>query len=269
MSYPSFPSIERLENLHCVITEKIDGTNGLIEYWIDSNPNHFPYCQVRFGSRNRYITTTDDNSGFANFFFSHKSRILEIIGNLEEPPTQSIRIYGEWFGKGIQRGYGLDQKYFMPFSSFWAEKMIEAGIPNIKEPAILYTGKFIEAEVDHQMGILKFDGSHVVPGYRNPEGIVIYFSHYNFRLKQTFTGPKWQTDEPKPEHDKKPKKEVEDLGNCQTCGKRLYRNKRTGDVACMNYYCIESPNNPINKKEEEVEKQRDSYITDDDPMHSV
>ena len=30
-NYSSFPSIERLENIYCIISEKIDGTNGLIE----------------------------------------------------------------------------------------------------------------------------------------------------------------------------------------------------------------------------------------------
>ena len=42
-NYSSFPSIERLENIYCVISEKIDGTNGLIE---------INETNVRFGSRN-------------------------------------------------------------------------------------------------------------------------------------------------------------------------------------------------------------------------
>ena len=28
-NYAYFPSIERLENIYCVISEKVDGTNGL------------------------------------------------------------------------------------------------------------------------------------------------------------------------------------------------------------------------------------------------
>ena len=254
-SYPSFSSIERLENIYCVISEKIDGTNGLIEIQNKANNSNTGSMIVKFGSRNRYISFSDDNAGFANFFRHYekkfKNMAKEIIASsynedsqTDEIPTENypLRIYGEWFGKGIQRGYGLDDKYFMPFSSFYAEHMIKAGIPNIMMPNIMYTGKFSLEVVDNCMNCLTSGSFHnLITNYDNPEGIVIYFPKYNFRLKQTFEGSKWERNITKSEHDKKPNIK-EDLGSCVYCGKRLYRNKKTNDISCMNIYCSHSPN---------------------------
>ena len=150
----------------------------------------------------------------------------------------------EWFVKGIQRGYGLDEKYFMPFSSFYAEHMIKAGIPNIMMPNIMYTGKFSSTVVADCMDRLSSGGFHnLITNYDYPEGIVIYFPKYNFRLKQTFEGSKWERNITKPEHDKKPKLQKEDFGQCYNCGKRLYTVKDGTNIPkCMNIHCKESPN---------------------------
>ena len=235
-SYPSFNSIERLENIYCVITEKIDGTNGLIEIH-DSTIDG-----VKFGSRNRYITFENDNNGFANFFRHYTNQLFSLPNVIEEEPEYPIRIYGEWFGCGIQRGYDLKDKFFMPFSTFYAEKLIEHQIPNIIKPSIMYTGKFSQEVVDTCMQILT-NGSLVIPEFKRPEGIVIHFPKYNFRLKQTFEGSKWKQNISKTEHDKKPKLQKENNGQCHACGKRLYAVKDgSGILKCMNIYCKESPN---------------------------
>lgn len=238
MSYPSFPSIERLENLYCHITEKVDGTNGLIKI----------SRYVCFGSRNRYITPEDDNNGFAKFFSKYQKELFSVFNTIDKeyPPNgidAPLNIYGEWFGKGIQRGYGLAEKHFMPFSEFLATKLIDAGVPNIKMPVTLYSGKFSIATLDGCMNKLKDEGSQVIPGYNRPEGVVIYFPTYNFRLKETFEGPKWKDAIPKPEHDKKPI--TEDTPICETCGRKKYLNKKDKTTwQCMNYHCPSSPNHP-------------------------
>lgn len=200
-NYNSFPSIERLENIYCVISEKIDGTNGLIE---------INETNVRFGSRNRYISFSDDNAGFANFFRHYEARFEDVAKDIitKEPESSDesypLRIYGEWFGCGIQRGYGLKDKFFMPFSFFYGEKLIEYQVPNVITPNIMYTGKFSMEVVNTCMQQLKLNGSGVVKDYKQPEGIVIFFPKYNFRLKETFNGAKWKDGSPKSEHDKKP-----------------------------------------------------------------
>ena len=234
MSYPSFPSIERIENLYCHITEKVDGTNGLIEI-------HESCCDgVKFGSRNRYITSEDDNNGFARFFENRISMLFSSTNYIEEENLiYPIQIYGEWFGKGIQRGYGLEEKYFMPFSEYLATKLIDAGVPNIKMPVTLYSGKFSVGTLDGCMNKLKDEGSQVIPGYNRPEGVVVYFPKYNFRLKETFEGPKWKDAIPKTEHDKKPK-EKSIRPKCPSCGKHMYQDKKTMDFNCMNFHCPQS-----------------------------
>ena len=254
-NYPSFSSIERLENIYCIISEKIDGTNGLIEIQNKANNSNTGSMIVKFGSRNRYISFSDDNAGFANFFRHYekkfKNMAKEIIASsynedsqTDEIPTENypLRIYGEWFGKGIQRGYGLKDKFFMPFSTFYAEKLIEYQVPNIVKPNIMYTGKFSQEIADTCMQTLT-NGSLIIPEFKRPEGIVIHFPKYNFRLKQTFEGSKWEQNIPKAEHDKKPKLQKEDNGQCHACGKRLYRKKNYPNIlACMNIHCKESPN---------------------------
>lgn len=271
MSYPSFPSIERLENIYCVITEKIDGTNGLIEIRKDSEikvkdvENIIPSLTydtktvVKFGSRNRYLSYQDDNAGFANFYrhytvrFEDMAKDIIIVSNQEANQTNDIptekyplQIYGEWFGQTIQRQYGLKDKFFMPFSTFYAEKLIEYQVPNIIKPTVLYTGKFDWAVAEGLMHSLLLNGSQVIPGFMRPEGIVIHFPKYNFRLKETFEGAKWKNLVPKSEHDKKPKEIKIDYGTCHICGKRLYPTKDgSGIPRCMNYHCSENPNNKI------------------------
>ena len=243
MSYPSFSSIERLENLYCHITEKVDGTNGLI-YIGDKYEAYYPYELIRFGSRNRWITTEDDNCGFANFFSQYKAELDDIIDliRLEKGEVEkgySSQIYGEWFGKGIQRGYNLEAKFFMPFSEYFATKMIDAGIAHIKMPVTLYSGKFSVEILEGCMNKLKDEGSQVVPGYNRPEGVVVYFPKHNFRLKETFEGPKWKDAIPKAEHDKKPKEKTI-RPECPSCGKHMYQDKKTMDFNCMNFHCPSS-----------------------------
>ena len=267
-NYASFPSIERLENIYCVISEKVDGTNGLIEVakvgkiGVDIETNSafpsFTYnteTQVRFGSRNRYITFNNDNAGFANFFRHYETKLKDIAKDIivaanseasqtNEKPTEGypFRIYGEWFGRGIQRDYGLKDKFFMPFSYFYAEKLIEYQVPNIITPNVMYTGKFSMEVVNTCMQQLKLNGSGLVKDYKQPEGIVIFFPKYNFRLKETFDGAKWKDVVPKSEHDKKPVVD-NSFGQCSICGKRLYPIKDgSGIPKCMNIYCKESPN---------------------------
>lgn len=232
-NYNSFPSIERLENIYCIISEKIDGTNGLIE---------INETNVRFGSRNRYISFSDDNAGFANFFKDYEARFKDAAKDITTDESYPLRIYGEWFGRGIQRGYGLKDKFFMPFSFFYGEKLIEYQVPNVIAPNIMYTGKFSMEVVSACMQQLKLNGSGIVKGYKQPEGIVIFFPKYNFRLKETFDGAKWKDALPKSEHDKKPVVD-NSFGQCSICGKKLYPIKDgSGIPKCMNIHCKESPN---------------------------
>ncbi len=60
------------------------------------------------GSRTRWITAQDDNHGFARWVEGNKQELLKLGAG---------RHFGEWWGSGIQRGYGL-QKGEKRFSLF-------------------------------------------------------------------------------------------------------------------------------------------------------
>lgn len=148
-----FQKIPRLKR-GCVITEKIDGTNAQIAIDADGN--------VRAGSRKRWITPGDDNFGFASWVEAHEDELRELGEG---------RHYGEWWGSGIQRRYGLEERRFSLFnSSRWAEE----------RPAccdvvpVLYAGEFSTDAVDATLENLHKTGSIAAPGFDKPEGIIVY-----------------------------------------------------------------------------------------------
>lgn len=160
-----FPKIPRLSR-DCWITEKLDGTNGCI--YINEN-GHFKYA----GSRNRWITPQDDNYGFARWAHENHEE-LQKLG----PGTH----FGEWWGSGIQCGYGLKEKRFSLFNvDRWS----------MKRPAccdvvpVLYKGIFTTDACDHTMFSLEVNGSAAAPGFMKPEGIMIYHVAANQYFKKT------------------------------------------------------------------------------------
>ena len=64
-----FPKIPRLSR-EIVITEKIDGTNGVIYIGEDG--------EFLVGSRTRWITPETDNHGFAKWVLANKEELLKL-----------------------------------------------------------------------------------------------------------------------------------------------------------------------------------------------
>lgn len=65
-------------------------------------------------SRNNIITPENDNSGFAFFTESHKIELSSLLNKLIDEhqidtKIYTVSIYGEWAGKGIQKGVGISQ----------------------------------------------------------------------------------------------------------------------------------------------------------------
>ena len=83
MNYPEFVPFPKIPRLHkeCVVTEKIDGTNGLI--YITDDGDMF------IGSRNRWLSEDADNFGFHRWASENKSELMKLgVG----------RHHGEWWG---------------------------------------------------------------------------------------------------------------------------------------------------------------------------
>lgn len=181
MEFKAFPKIARLSKDTAVITEKLDGTNAQIVIHGD---------EIRAGSRNRWITPEDDNYGFAAWVHRNRTELLR-LGDGQH--------FGEWWGHGIQRGYGITEKRFSLFNhARWYDAysaMMEGhdnGFPKCCHvvPKIAVC-PFDLGHARHWLEWLMKNGSQAAHGYENPEGIVIFHRGSNTLFKMT------ERDEPK------------------------------------------------------------------------
>lgn len=176
--FDAFQKIGRAnKSFGCVITEKIDGTNAQIV--IENG------VIVGVGSRSRWIAPgkSTDNFGFAAWVQSNYEALLGLGDGAH---------FGEWFGSGIQRGYGLSEKRFALFNTGrWSDAATRPACCDVVP--VLYSGEFSREVVREQMNHLKDYGSVMVQGFRDPEGIVIYLPGSRMLLKETYDFPdgKW------------------------------------------------------------------------------
>jgi hypothetical protein len=170
--FEPFQSIPRLKR-KCTITEKIDGTNAQIFISEDG--------EIFAASRSRWITPEDDNYGFAGWVAKHAEE-LKALG--------PGRHFGEWWGAGIQRRYGLKEKKFSLFNvSRWNLQTPESTPPPCCGVVpVLYEGDFSSFIVDGFIAQLERDGSVAAPGFMQPEGIVIYLPQARSLFKVTLGG---------------------------------------------------------------------------------
>lgn len=192
-----------------VLTEKIDGSQGIVAV--------IPDGTVRAGSRNRWITPEADNFGFAAWVKAHEEELRGLgVG----------RHFGEWWGSGIQRGYGCatGEHHWSLFNvARWdedrfkdnedariareQEKILTAKRRNVASPEsplerapfvappdccevvpVLYVGPLDTRVVTNIVRDLNIDGSHAKEGFRFPEGIIVYHTHAGIPFKVTCHG---------------------------------------------------------------------------------
>ena len=158
IEFVPFPKIARL-NREVVITEKIDGTNAQV--WVSED------CQtVRAGSRTRWITPEDDNFGFAKWVAEHEAELRGLGPGAH---------FGEWWGAGIQRRYGLTEKRFSLFNVHrWSDGSETPRPACCHVVPVLARGIGIETLGTDALNRLRTDGSVAAPGFDKPEGIVIF-----------------------------------------------------------------------------------------------
>lgn len=168
MIFEEFPKMARLSR-EMIITEKIDGTNAQILI-TDAG-------DIKVGSRTKWITPgkTTDNYGFARWVEGNKDEVLKLGPG---------RHFGEWWGNGIGRGYGLKEKRFSLFNVVrWGNDEIRPQSMSIVP--VLYEGKFDTSVADAILNTLTYNGSSVAPGFDNPEGIVVWHTAANIGFKKT------------------------------------------------------------------------------------
>jgi hypothetical protein len=154
IAFQPFPKIPRLKR-DVVISEKIDGTNASIRVGEDGS--------VRAGSRTRWITTESDNYGFARWVKGNEDVLRAELG----PGLH----FGEWWGQGIQRRYGLDHKRFSLFNT---SRHASQSLTLCHVVPVLYNGPWSQDAIDAALDQLRTGGSVAAPGFARPEGIVVF-----------------------------------------------------------------------------------------------
>jgi hypothetical protein len=204
--FKPFPKMARLLR-DCIITEKIDGTNASI--YIGPTDFKTPNESVATlfekdgialgmwaGSRNRWVTTANDNFGFAKWVVDNAAELFK-LGEGHH--------FGEWWGSSIQRNYGFKngERFFSLFNaSRWVEhdkptyaipndnptvpqKFTEHAPACCKVVPILYEGIFDTAFVNSTLTVLGSSGSKAAAGFMNPEGIIVYHKAAGVGFKMT------------------------------------------------------------------------------------
>jgi len=165
--FKAFHKIPRL-NREIVITEKIDGTNASV-YVTEEG-------EIYAGKRTSWCTPQKDNYGFAKWVEANKEELLKLGPG---------RHYGEWWGNGIQRNYGLSEKRFSLFNveRYGVNRPSCCGVV-----PVLYRGAFDGDAIKSTVNQLRLSGSVAVPGWMTPEGIVVFHTASSSLYKVTCEG---------------------------------------------------------------------------------
>jgi len=204
--FVEFTKIPRLSR-EVFITEKIDGTNAQVciqevnaseltpQYgvFVSGAQNGDSPLWIRAGSRNRWVTPDNDNFGFARWVYVNAAELVKLGPG---------RHYGEWWGQGIQRGYGIDGKRFSLFNVHrwcahnaepWTFPSADPRVTHTQTRApecchvvpVLYRGQFDTVLIDDCVRQMRERGSVASPGFMKPEGIIVYHTAGNLYFKKT------------------------------------------------------------------------------------
>lgn len=167
LEFVAFPKISRLSR-EVIVTEKIDGTNAQICISDDGN-------EINAGSRTCWITPTDDNDGFAKWVLVNKQELLRL-----GPGSH----FGEWWGNGINRNYGLKEKRFSLFNIYrWNDKATRPKCCGVVPE--IWRGNFDDMNINEILKNLATKGSLAAPGFMQPEGLVVFHVPSGTLFKKT------------------------------------------------------------------------------------
>lgn len=175
MEFIAWPKTPRLFRT-VTISEKIDGTNAAVVIDADGS--------VGAQSRNRLISPDTDNAGFAKWVASNRDMLAAVLG-----PGHH---FGEWWGSGIQRGYGLkdgDKRFSLFNTAKWSDLAQYTGAQAIGLGVVptLYVGDFDTDAIMVTLEALAEFGSVAAP-FSNPEGICIFHHASRQVFKATLDG---------------------------------------------------------------------------------
>lgn len=217
IEFEPWPKIPRL-NRDIIISEKLDGTNAailivehvgdeviaadvlggnLIALVIEPGVRHAVYAQ----SRNKFITPgkSTDNYGFAGWVQKNAEALVELLGE--------GRHFGEWWGAGIQCGYGLtggDKRFSLFNAGRWGapsvREALRLAIPELGVVPVIYEGPFDGGVIDGAIARLRLGGSFAA-AFDKPEGIVVYHTALRSSFKVTLESDEKPKAQPRRQHD--------------------------------------------------------------------
>lgn len=192
-----FAKITRLSR-ECVVTEKIDGTNAQVyivelpavelQHAVEIPGGYVAWVGDRLlfaGSRNRWLASGHgDNFGFAAWVKDHAEELAQLGPG---------RHFGEWWGSGVQRGYGLTngEKRFSLFNvARWADERDREKFPGDRPSCchvvpVLASAVFDTGVVEVALTSLRVNGSAAAPGFMQPEGVVVFHRASGTLFKKT------------------------------------------------------------------------------------
>ena len=206
VDFQAWPKIPRLASPF-IVTEKIDGSIAAVliveAQWLEGGEDPGPIValvesgemvyRVYAQSRSRFITPAQDNFGFAAWVRANAGILVEKLG--------PGRHFGEWWGHGIQRGYGL-AKGDRRFSLFNVTRHEGLSVPEI--------GLGVVPRLDSSLADLSMSwqstmvagalmrlgrlGSFAAPGFMNPEGVILFHARSKQMFKQ-YLDPTEKADE--------------------------------------------------------------------------
>lgn len=192
IEFREWPKTPRL-NRDMIVTEKIDGTNaavivlrpfdvegghslgagevtpdgaGIVVNVALGEDDWEPYI-VAAQSRKRVISPgkQTDNAGFAAWVRDNAQALADALGEGYH--------YGEWWGKGIQHGYGQEGKRFSLFNvNRYADADLSA-LPQVDLVPVLFDGRFNMDVIAKLVDDLRQDGSAAAPGQK-AEGVIVF-----------------------------------------------------------------------------------------------
>lgn len=173
MEFQPWPKIARW-NREILVTEKIDGSNAQVRFTPVTTPVDEAHAvdvfngavgpvALHVGSRKRWLQPgkQTDNFGFAAWCAEHRDELYALLGDGGH--------YGEWYGVGIQRGYGLHERRLALFNTRLT--LEDCTIPNVDIVPTIHEGPVVDP--NQFIDALQAQGSILVPG-APAEGIVVY-----------------------------------------------------------------------------------------------
>jgi hypothetical protein len=200
IEFQAWPKTPRLMR-DMIVTEKIDGTNAAVVVMrSDVEINHDEIepadlydlgavAAVQFDgitylvgaqSRKRMIFPgkDTDNAGFAKWVQDNALGLALHLG-------AGVH-YGEWWGGGIQRGYGVTaaNRRFSLFNVHRYKQAVhdnaqsegEDWVPGLRVVPVLAEATFSMDVIEECLESLRNNGSVAEPGYKRPEGIIVFHS---------------------------------------------------------------------------------------------